>query len=164
MSYIGIRKLYFIFLNVNEHLAVPFVELTKDRSHVDHPLLFTLDYLSKDFNLIYCSKSTVTCILFSVCVVDPNQTCLSSISPLGLFRGSYVTLRDRPLFISCVVWKWCSGFRYLTDTGVSRNIVPEKRQHIFTIFNLEDKCSWKSFEWWDNGMEREEGRKWNLYT
>ena len=101
------------------------------------------------------------CFLY---VVDPNQTCLSSISPLGLFRGSYVTLRDRPLFISCVVWKWCSGFRYLTDTGVSRNIVPEKRQHIFTIFNLEDKCSWKSFEWWDNGMEREEGRKWNLYT
>lgn len=75
-----------------------------------------------------------------------------------------LTIRTISGVISCLVWKWCSGFRYLTDTGVSRNIVPEKRQHIFTIFNLEDKCSWKSFEWWDNGMEREEGRKWNLYT
>ena len=153
MSYIGIRKLYFTFLNVNEHLAVPFVELAKDRSHVDHPLLFTLDYLSKDFNLIYCSKSTVTCILFSVCGWSKSNMSLINL-----------TIRTISGVISCVVWKWCSGFRYLTDTGVSRNIVPEKRQHIFTIFNLEDKCSWKSFEWWDNEMEREEGRKWNLYT
>ena len=37
-------KYYFIFFNVNEHLAVPFVELTRGQSRVGNFRLFCLPW------------------------------------------------------------------------------------------------------------------------
>ena len=91
----------FILFNVNERLTVPFTALARVGSHVGHLfLLFTKDYLSEHsyshtslilliaWNLLLF----VVCFVF-VCVVDQTQLYPSSISSLGLFRGSYVILK-----------------------------------------------------------------------
>ena len=87
-------KHYFIFFNVNEHLAVLFVELARSRSRVSHLRFFSLHRIvwaflqSHKLNLTSCFKSLLLlsfCSLF-VCMVDQTQMYPSSISSLGLLQ------------------------------------------------------------------------------
>ena len=111
-SYVAIRKKlllnnifyfkhYFIFFNVNEHLAVPFVKFARGRSHVGHLLFFVYTGLSvwafpqsPRLSLTYCLKSSLLpafCFLFVwliklKCVSHPSHN-------YKCFRGSCLILR-----------------------------------------------------------------------
>ena len=54
---------------------------------------------SHKLNLTYCLKSSVTCILPSVCLVDQTQMYPSSISLLGLFQGIICNIHSVNPFI-----------------------------------------------------------------
>ena len=112
VSYIAIRKKdsstifsylkhYFICFNVNQYLAVSFVELERGGSRVGYIcfFLFTLDHLSEHSHshtglILLIARNILLlafCFLF-VCMVDQTQVCPSSISPLRLFGGTWEPL------------------------------------------------------------------------
>ena len=82
LSLYSIFKHYFIFFIVNEHLEVPFVDLSKSGSCVEHFHFFCLHRISfwaflklYKLNLTHCLKSSLLlafCFLF-VCMVDQTQ-------------------------------------------------------------------------------------------
>ena len=89
-------KHYFIFFNVNEHLAVPYVAIDKRWFPCGSSpfLLFTQDYLSEYsyshiswiLHIAWNLPLLAFCFL-CVCMVDQTQMYPSSISPLKLFQG-----------------------------------------------------------------------------
>ena len=82
---------YFILFdlfNVNEHLAVPFVELAIGGSRMGHLRFFCLHWITclristvmQAYSYLLLEIS-VTCISLSVCMVDQTQMYSSFISP-----------------------------------------------------------------------------------
>ena len=94
---------YFIFFNVNEHLAVPFVELATGGSRVSHLHFFCLQRITWlriptviQTYLTYCLKSSLLlafCFV-SLYMVDQTQLYPLSISLLALFQGMIYNLHS----------------------------------------------------------------------
>ena len=73
------QTLFFVF-NVNEHLAVPFVEL---------PYCLSISAVTQTDLYLLLEIFPFTSILFSVCLFGcSNSMCPSSISPSGLIQGN----------------------------------------------------------------------------
>ena len=103
-------KHYFICFNVNQYLAVSFVELGRGGFRVSYIwfFLFTLDHFSEHSHshagLILLIARNILLLAFcflSVCIVDQTQTCPSSISPLRLFGGTWEPLN----YWKDLIWK-----------------------------------------------------------
>ena len=73
-----------VFVNVNKHLAIPFVKLAKGWSRVCHLCFFCL-YRITGLSIPTLEVFLATCILIFVSMVDQSQIYSSSILPLGLF-------------------------------------------------------------------------------
>ena len=73
-----------VFVNVNKHLAIPFVKLAKGWSRVCHLCFFCL-YRITGLSIRTLEVFLATCILIFVSMVDQSQIYSSSILPLGLF-------------------------------------------------------------------------------
>ena len=81
-------KHYFISFNVNELLAVPFVEFIMVGTHVGH-LLPEYSHSHKGFVLLIARNLASLLLAFCfpfVYMVDTNEMCPSSILSLGLFQ------------------------------------------------------------------------------
>ena len=131
INYLFLFRTLFIFFHVNEHLAVPFVELARGGPLVGHlhsvsfvcmGLLVWAFIQSHKLNLTYCSKSSLLLAFSSVCLVDQCQMYPSFISPLQMLHCIICNIQCErpPLFIGgWDFWKLisCKNGGYLIYGG-----------------------------------------------